>query len=153
MKINASIIILLLAIFIVGGIASHYLFPNYVEKIKVVKEKEVSRIIDTVKEIVYRPKISIRDTGRIVYRVDTLIITKPFVAILDTIAKGDSISVAYYFPENQFYLSIGFKPDEKITIKEYITIEKTVEVNEAWWIKPCYVAGSLILGYGLGSIK
>lgn len=150
---NTWIIILAMIMLLIGYMISHYIFPNKVEKIKIVKEKEVSIVTDTIKELILRPQITIKDTGSIVYRVDTVIITKPFVATLDTIAKGDSIAIAYYFPENLFDLNIRFKPDEKITIKEYITITKEIEKEEAWWIKPCYVAGSLVLGYGLGSIK
>jgi len=54
------------------------------------------------------------------------ILSKPFVAYLDTIAKGDTINFSYGFPVNQFDLTIKKKADSIYvkTINNYIVEEK-----------------------------
>lgn len=58
------------------------------------------------------------------------ILSKPFVSYLDTIAKGDTISISYGFPVNQFDLALKKKPDS-IYIKE--TTNYIVQIKH-WYI-------------------
>lgn len=82
---------------------------------------------------------------------DTVIVTKPFIAKLDTIVKGDTVYADYSFPQNRFTVMLWQKPDSIYTYREYIL--NTIYVKDDWWEKPAWTAGGLLLGFGLGRIK
>ena len=57
------------------------------------------------------------------------ILSKPFLSRLDTITKGDTISIVYDFPKNYFWLTNKPKPDSV-----YIyTITNTVVLQKHWY--------------------
>ena len=150
------VVILILALAILLGFwLGHTLFPK-----TVIQYRDVVRVtIDTTKRdttILWkeRLRISVRDTGRIVYLRDTIIETKPFVASLpDSLYDGDTLNVDYYFPNNMFEVLLRRRPEKVETITNYVTIIKEVEKPEPWYVKPAWTAGGLLIGFGLGSIK
>ncbi len=143
---------LLIALLLGGGIGSKF-FPEQ----KVIYKKTTS--VDTLTEVdtmfkeVIVPRIKIRTEGVLVYKTDTVYLTKPFIATVDTIMKEDTLAVSYEFPQNIFEIDLRRKPLEEKTIIKYVTITEEVEKPEAWWVHPAWAVGGLLVGYGLGSIK
>jgi len=89
---------------------------------------------------------------RIVYTKDTVLLTKPFVAIIDTIVKKDTVFAKFEYPLNSFDLWIKRKPDS--TMIQTITITKEVIKERPWWEASAYTLGGAVLGFVLGkSIK
>lgn len=78
---------------------------------------------------------------------DTLVISKPFMARIDTIIKRDTIIGSYEFPENFFSMRISSVPDSILTRE--IVIEKPCG-SDNWWETPAIAAGGLIIGALLG---
>ena len=146
--LTAAIVLLL------GGWLGRTLFPKTVTKYRdvVVEYRDTTR--DTTISWKERRLISVRDTGRIVYLRDTIIETRPFVASLpDSLYDGDTLNVDYYYPNNMFEVMLRRRPEKVETVTNYITITKEVEKPEAWYIKPLWTTGGLLIGFGLGSIK
>jgi len=85
---------------------------------------------------------------KLVYKNDTVILTKPFVALIDTIIKTDTVFASYDFPDNNFNLLIKRKPDS--TIVQTITITKEVMKERSWWETPAYVLGGTVVGFVIG---
>jgi hypothetical protein len=85
---------------------------------------------------------------KLVYKNDTVILTKPFVALIDTIIKTDTVFASYDFPDNNFNLLIKRKPDS--TIVQTITITKEVMKERSWWETPAYILGGTVVGFVIG---
>jgi len=79
----------------------------------VVRVKKAIRIVN-----VYSTKV---DTTR-----DSVVMDKPFIATLDTVESGDTITAQFQFPEKRFSLLMRMKPDSVITKTNTIAIEKVV---------------------------
>lgn len=79
---------------------------------------------------------------------DTLIVDKPFVASLDTIAQGDTIGVKFQFPEKTFSLSVKSKPDSIAVRKEFITLTNTVYAETPFVEKVGWGA----IGFAVGAV-
>ena len=89
---------------------------------------------------------------KIVYTKDTIIQTQPFVAVVDTIIKKDTVYAKFEFPANNFDLWIKRKPDS--TLIQTITITKEVIKERPWWEASAYTLGGSVIGFVLGkSIK
>ena len=89
---------------------------------------------------------------RIVYTKDTIILTKPFVSVIDTIIKRDTVFAKFEFPSNNFDLIVKRKPDS--TVIQTITITKEVIKEKPWWEASAYTLGGAVIGFVLGkSIK
>lgn len=161
-----------------GALIAWYLFPQKLVTIPGLDTTEYSWISDTVevRDTVYfetikvQPGIiSIKDT---IYN-DSIAI--PFDVLAEYDRLTDSL-VKSSFARMKFYRKITDKNDTvsvyfesirdsiieleiKLAAKEIIKKQvRTVyipskQAEEKWWIKPSIVAGSIIVGYGLGSIK
>mgnify|MGYP000110392403 CR=1 FL=1 len=76
---------------------------------------------------------------KIIYRKDTVLITKPFEAKIDTIIKHDTILISYKFPENRFSYAFKPKPD---------TISQIIKINLQHNNCKCY-SNWIIAGLGI----
>ncbi len=89
---------------------------------------------------------------KIIIKKDTLILTKPFVAIVDTIIRRDTLFAKYEFPQNSFDLLIRKKQESSIVQTIYIT--KEIVKDRPWWEASAYTLGGTIVGFLIGkSIK
>ncbi len=131
--------------------AAIYILP---ERQVVVREPyAIERIVtDTVVKIIKRKPIIINKVKtKIIHTRDTVIITKPFVALLDTILRLDTVSAKFQYPENLFSVAIRSHQD---SIKmESVTIYKTIERKSPWWEVPAYILGGVATGYLIGAAK
>lgn len=87
---------------------------------------------------------------KIIYKRDTIIETKPFVAVVDTVIKRDTVYAKYEFPENSFDLMIRKKPDSTMIQTIYIT--KEIMRERSWWETPVYIIGGVAVGFTVGSL-
>ena len=85
---------------------------------------------------------------KIVYTRDTIIQTQPFIAVVDTIIKKDTVYAKFEFPANNFDLWIKKKPDS--TLIQTITITKEITKDRPWWEASAYSLGGAVIGFLLG---
>jgi len=85
---------------------------------------------------------------KIVYTRDTIIQTQPFIAVVDTIIKKDTVYAKFEFPANNFDLWIKKKPDS--TLIQTITITKEIIKDRPWWEASAFTLGGAVLGFLLG---
>ena len=85
---------------------------------------------------------------KIVYTRDTIIQTQPFIAVVDTIIKKDTVYAKFEFPANNFDLWIKKKPDS--TLIQTITITKEITKERPWWEASAYTLGGAVIGFVLG---
>jgi hypothetical protein len=140
-------LIIILAILI--GIFGLY-FLNISDKPRT-DSKNINTIkIDTIIKFIYQEPIVItKYKTRLVKKSDTIIEVNPFVALIDTFIKHDTIRAEFEFPQNLFSMEIKRKPDS-VRI-EKITQVQTIEKDKPWWEVPVYIVGGTVLGYLLGS--
>jgi hypothetical protein len=96
------------------------------------------------------PIIITQHTPRLVYIKDTLIVTKPFEAIVDTVVKRDTVYARYSFPANTFDLWIKRPPDSVQIHTIYIT--RDIIRPRPWYETPLYVLGGGAIGFGIGKV-
>lgn len=65
--------------------------------------------------------------------LDSMLVTKPFISLLDTIIQKDTIRVCFLYPQNQFTLGIYYGRDT-IGFSWYDTT-KIVEKKRTFWDK------------------
>jgi len=94
------------------------------------------------------PIVIEKSRTKLVFKRDTLIETKPFTAIIDTIIKRDTVYAKFDFPENSFDLWIRKKPDSTMVHTIYIT--KEIIKERPWWEAPAFTIGGTIVGYVIG---
>lgn len=87
---------------------------------------------------------------KIIYKRDTIIETKPFIAVVDTVIKRDTVYAKYEFPDNSFDLMIRKKPDSTMIQTIYIT--KEIMRERSWWETPVYIIGGVAVGFTVGSL-
>jgi len=85
---------------------------------------------------------------KIVYTRDTIIQTQPFIAVVDTIIKKDTVYAKFEFPANNFDLWIKKKPDS--TLIQTITITKEIIKDRPWWEASAYSLGGAVIGFLFG---
>ncbi len=85
---------------------------------------------------------------KIVFTRDTIIQTQPFIAVVDTIIKKDTVYAKFEFPANNFDLWIKKKPDS--TLIQTITITKEIIKDRPWWEASAYSLGGAVIGFLLG---
>lgn len=88
---------------------------------------------------------------RIRYVRDTIIVTKPFIAELDTIIKFDTVYMAYHYPENLMNLWIRKKPDS--LFRDTIIITNTIPAERSIWTDILTHTTVGIISFLLGGIK
>ncbi len=97
---------------ILGFILAQFIHPNA----QIITQPELIR--DTITFIKpSKPIIMEKIIPKIIYRKDTLIVTKSFTAKIDTVIKLDTILIEYKFPENRF--SFAYKPKIDTASKIY----------------------------------
>ena len=89
------------------------------------------------------PIVIEKSRTKLVFKRDTLIETKPFTAIIDTIIKRDTVYAKFDFPENSFDLWIRKKPDSTMVHTIYIT--KEIIKERPWWEAPAFTIGAQLL--------
>lgn len=124
------ILLAILAAIVGFGIADKY-FPT----------TNIVRTTDTI-TVVTEPIILEKITPELIYRSDTVIVTKPFIAIVDTVYKTDTIQVSYLFPENEMSIAIKMATDTIYNQR----IEPVICKESKWWETPAIATGGLIIG-------
>lgn len=117
-------------------------------------ERKTEIVRDTIINTVQQPPIIIYKAKPVIeYQTDydTVIITKPFIAKIDTVIIRDTVHAEYVFPQNTFSMILKRKPDSVVTFREYVI--KTEYIKDAWWEKPAWATGGILLGYLLGKVK
>ena len=108
--------------------------------------------IDTVyRAVPAEPVVITKIKTKIVRTSDTIIRFQPFIAMVDTVIKHDTINASFEYPANLFSLTVRSHPDTLMT--ERILYSANKSGSEEWWIKPLIFAGGLIGGYFIGLIK
>lgn len=109
-------------------------------------QRVVERIVvDTVEKILPPKMITITKVKtKIQYIRDTIICEKPFVASLDTIASGDTISAKFYFPEKELSLLVHTRAD---SLRVPILFREKIERNEKWFERPLVFLSGVALGW------
>lgn len=109
----------------------------------------VKFVVDTV--VVRRDRIRIRHAAaRIDTLRDTLLQDVPFIASLDTVAQGDTITIRFSFPEKRFSLNVASKPDSILTQTKIVTVTETVMVEPSFMEKVGYGTVGFLIGSGVG---
>ena len=143
--ISTFLIVLVLIIVILLLISVTYNFISYTSAPIM---KEIIKY-DTIYKTVENEAIVIEKVkSRIEYIRDTLIITKPFIAIIDTVIKYDTIRLFYQYPENLFSMYVKQRADTiPLQIK---TVLKTVQEKKKWYEPIIYFLGGVGVGAVLG---
>ena len=131
-----DIILVILALLIGIAITKIY-YPNQI----------INHTTDTL-TLVQEPIVIEKIKPKLIYKSDTIIQTRPFTAVVDTIFKYDTIQVRYDYPENEMQVAIRMATDTVYNEKEIITIEPQ---SEPWWKDPLITTGGLVLGYLLSN--
>lgn len=120
----------------------------FVYKSDLSRSNTINYKIDTIVKIVPQKEIKIVEARpRIRYVRDTIIVTKPFIAQLDTIIQRDTIFASFQFPDNTMSINLRTSNDS-IRIPQ-ITIEKT-KYEQNWYELAAALGGGFILGLILG---
>jgi len=130
-----------IAIGIVIGILLSILF--FKPKTQIIENERIIR--DTI--LVDKEPIMINTKPKIIYKKDTILLTKPFTVKLDTIIKFDTVKVYYEYPENDLSIVVKRKPDTLITNTIIITNFK--EIKRPLYIDILTHTGTFLLGYTL----
>ncbi len=102
-------------------------------------------VIDTVEKILPPKTIYITKVKtKIQYIRDTIVCEKPFVATLDTIALGDTISAKFYFPEKELSLFVHTRAD---SLRVPIFVREKIERNGKWFEPPLLFLSGVVLGW------
>lgn len=137
---NTLIILIILLLFI----ALIYLFNTNNNNIKY---NQIIKRDTLIKYIEHKP-IKINNTkAKIKYIKDTIIITKPFEANLDTIINKDTISLSYNYPDNIFNFCVNKSIDTLKYEREIITNNNK---DSNWFDIAIAGLSGIILGYILG---
>lgn len=101
---------------------------------------------DTVLLTVPQEPIVIKAKPIIKYIKDTVILTKPFVAKLDTIYKHDTIKVSYEYPANIMDIIMKLRPD---TVIQYTITQERIK-ERSIYIDVLTHIGATAVGLGVG---
>lgn len=111
----------------------------------IVQEKIVRDTITKYQKPIIIEKIK----AQIVYKHDTIIQTKPFIARIDTVIMYDTIKASYEFPENYFSLLVKRKPDTVYTNTIYRT--EYQEIKRPLYIDILSHTGAILSGFLIGN--
>lgn len=144
MKQRNFIIILSLVCCFVGYLVGIIINRNseqlvYVERMRV---DTLFQILEPEPLIIDRVKL------KQVFIKDTIILTKPFIATLDTIIVRDTVKVEYFFPENLMSMAIYRSNDTLKTIRITETLKENTSTN--WWETTLIGIATATLGYFVG---
>lgn len=131
-----DIILVILALLIGMAITKMY-YPNQI----------INHTTDTL-TIVQEPIVIEKIKPQLIYKSDTIIQTRPFTAVVDTIYKYDTIQVRYDYPENEMQIAIRMATDTVYNEREIVISEPQYQ---PWWKDPLIATGGLVLGYLLSN--
>ena len=138
-------IISLLA-FLLGLLSGYLLFDKFGNNdTSIINKVEHDTVFTQIASV---PLILEKVKTKIIYKKDTVIVTNPFIASIDTIVKHDTVHAEYEFPENIFSLNVRSKPDTLQTV--YIKTYERANEQTKWWERPAYILGGCIAGYFIG---
>ena len=135
-----------LALFIIVLLLSFFLgrsSKNCSDSVQTIIKRDTVIVVKQAEPIVIE-----KAKTKIVYTRDTIIQTQPFIAVVDTIIKKDTVYAKFEFPANNFDLWIKKKPDS--TLIQTITITKEIIKDRPWWEASAYSLGGAVLGFVLG---
>jgi hypothetical protein len=134
----ALIIIVLLLSFFLGRSSK-----NCSDSVQTIIKRDTVIVVKQAEPIIIE-----KAKTKIVYTRDTIIQTQPFIAVVDTIIKKDTVYAKFEFPSNNFDLWIKKKPDS--TLIQTITITKAITKDRPWWEASAYSLGGAVIGFLLG---
>lgn len=110
-------------------------------------ERRVERDTVVQVQIVRKPMVVARQKAQVAFVQDSVVRTQPFVARMDTVAAGDTLSVEYRFPEHLITAELRRRAD---TLQTVVVRERTVEVRlerRRWWEELATHLGAALVGY------
>lgn len=110
-------------------------------------ERRVERDTVVQVQIVRKPVVVARQKAQVAFVQDSMVRTQPFVARMDTVAAGDTLSVEYRFPENLMMAELRRRAD---TLQTVVVRERTVEVRlerRQWWEELATHLVAVVVGY------
>lgn len=142
-----NVYILLLAILILG--IGYYL--GYNAGRSYVKCNPLTLIHkDTVKVIKEVPKIVMQKKAKIKYLRDTVLTTRPFEAVVDTVLLKDTVYIAYSYPENTFNVSIARGADTNLIERNYYLVNEQQNKQSSWTSAALNILGGFLGGLVVG---
>ena len=135
-----------LALFIIVLLLSFFLgrsSKNCSDSVQTIIKRDTVIVVKQAEPIIIE-----KAKTKIVYTRDTIIQTQPFIAVVDTIIKKDTVYAKFEFPANNFDLWIKKKPDS--TLIQTITITKEITKERPWWEASAYTLGGAVIGFVLG---
>ncbi len=142
---SKSIVIALISL-VMGALIYHLLFrkePINYESIRIIR--------DTVYRVEQRePIILSKVEPKLIYLRDTVYQSKPFVAILDTIVKTDTVFLSYEFPENLFELAIKHQQDTNMVAE--IIVRQEGSKKESAREHPLLMIALFLIGLLVGNL-
>jgi hypothetical protein len=110
------------------------------------QQRFVERIVvDTVEKVLPPKTIYITKVRtKVQYIRDTIVCEKPFVASLDTVALGDTISAKFYFPEKELSLFVHTRAD---SLRVPILFREKIEQKREWFESPLLFLSGVVLGW------
>jgi hypothetical protein len=121
----------------------YYLFGRRSPEPEIITETQIVR--DTVVELRKPDPIVIEKVKtKIVEKRDTILMTRPFTAFIDTVFRRDTIYASFDFPERRMSLRVTSGADSFSYIRNNLI--KTVHKPRPWWETPAMVSGGAVLG-------
>lgn len=114
-------------------------------------ERRVERDTVVQMQIVRKPVVVARQKAQVAFVQDSVVRTQPFIARMDTVALGDTLSVEYRFPEHLMMAELRRRAD---TLQTVVVRERTVEVRldrKRWWEELATHVVAAVVGYVVAS--
>lgn len=149
MRAKSNIIYLLITGAILFALA-YWIIPDR-QKVNYLTKNVLIR--DTIVEIRHKePLVIEKAVPEIKYLRDTVIMTQPFAATIDTVMQHDTIYIQYRFPENYFSMKLSM-PSDTLRMREIVSEIKSDESNN-WWESALIITAGACVGILIGtSIK
>jgi len=110
-------------------------------------ERRVERDTVVQVQIVRKPVVVVKRRAQVAFVQDSVVRTQPFVARMDTVAAGDTLSVEYRFPEHLLSVELRKRAD---TLQTVLVREQTVEVRferKKWYEEVATHFATAVVGY------
>jgi len=110
-------------------------------------ERRVERDTVVQVQIVRKPVVVVRRQAQVAFVQDSVVPTKPFVAKMDTVAAGDTLSVEYRFPSHLLSVELRKRAD---TLQTVLVRERMVEVRlerKKWYEEFATHLATAVVGY------
>lgn len=110
-------------------------------------ERRVERDTVVQVQIVRKPVVVVRRRAQVAFVQDSVVRTQPFVARMDTVAAGDTLSVEYRFPSHLLSVELRKRAD---TLQTVLVRERMVEVRlerKKWYEEFATHLATAVVGY------